>query len=286
MMRRRDLLAGFLATGVSGVLGMRPAYARNGPLRIGITPVFLDNQTGFVDRWGGYLENRLGRSIAFQQRSTYRQIIDLLLDGELDFAWICGYPYLRFRHALKLVSVPLYQGEPLYQSYLIVGSEDRTTGSISDLKGRIFAYSDPDSNSGFLVTQSQIEALGENRETFFRKSFFTWAHEKVISAVAAGLADGGAVDGYIWDTLAKRDPTLTGRTRIIGRSRKFGFPPIVASRSTGDDDTLTLQRVLIEMSVDPEGRTLLGELNLDGFSRQDNALFDGIGELINALSMG
>ena len=51
-------------------------------------------------------------------------------------------------------------------------------------------------------------------------------------------------------------------------------------------DTLTLQRVLIEMSVDPEGRTLLGELNLDGFSRQDNALFDGIGELINALSMG
>ena len=60
MMRRRDLLAGFLATGVSGVLGMCPAYARTGPLRIGITPVFLDNQTGFIDRWGGYLENRLG----------------------------------------------------------------------------------------------------------------------------------------------------------------------------------------------------------------------------------
>lgn len=283
-MRRRDLLAGLFSAGTAGVLGLRPARARTGPLRIGITPVFLDEKTGFIDRWGDYLESRLARPVDFKKRSTYRQIIDLMLDGELDFAWICGYPYLRFRHALKLVSVPLYRNEPLYQSYLIVRSDDRSTGSISDLKGRVFAYSDPDSNSGYLVPQSQIEALGENRETFFRKSFFTWAHDKVISAVAAGLADGGAVDGYIWDTLAKRDPTLTGRTRIISRSRKFGFPPIVAPRTTGDDDTRALQRVLEGMDAEAEGRALLGELNLDGFSRQEDALFDSIGELIDALS--
>ncbi len=284
-MKRRTLLAALLAAGATGPLGLGAIRAETGPLRIGITPVFLDNQTGFIDRWRDYLESRLDRTIVFKQRSTYRQIMDLLLGEELDFAWICGYPYLRFQYALKLVAVPLYHGEPLYQSYLIVRADDHQTGSIADLKGRIFAYSDPDSNSGFLVPQYQISALGEDRETFFRKSFFTWAHEKVVAAVATGLADGGAVDGYVWDTLAVRNPELAGRTRIVSKSRKFGFPPIVASRTARDEETRALQQVLFGMAGDPEGQLLLGELNLDGFSQQDIALFNGIGDLIDALSM-
>lgn len=285
-MKRRTLLAAFLAAGATGSLGLRSVQAKTDQMRIGITPVFLDNQTGFIDRWRGYLESRLDRQIVFKQRSTYRQIMDLLLGDELDFAWICGYPYLRYQHALELVAVPLYHGEPLYQSYLIVHADDRQTGSIADLKGRIFAYSDPDSNSGFLVPQYQISALGEDRETFFRKSFFTWAHEKVVTAVATGLADGGAVDGYVWDTLAVRNPELAGRTRIVSKSRKFGFPPIVASRTAQRGDTLALQQILFGMANDPEGALLLRELNLDGFSEQDTALFNGIGDLIDALSMG
>ena len=283
-MKRRTLLAALLAAGATGPFGLGAIRADTGPLRIGITPVFLDNQTGFIDRWRDYLETRLDRPIEFKQRSTYRQIMDLLLGEDLDFAWICGYPYLRFQYALKLVAVPLYHGEPLYQSYLIVRADDRQTGSIADLKGRIFAYSDPDSNSGFLVPQYQISALGEDRESFFRKSFFTWSHEKVVAAVATGLADGGAVDGYVWDTLAVRNPELAGRTRIVSKSRKFGFPPIVASNTARDEETRALQQALFGMAGDPEGQRLLGELNLDGFSQQDIALFSGIGDLIDALS--
>jgi len=285
-MKRRTFLAGLMATGAQVPFGLRRPRAETTPMRIGITPVFLDNQTGFIGRWGDYLETRLGRPIQFRQRSTYRQVMDLLLGNELDFAWICGYPYLRFEHALKLVALPLYRGEPLYQSYLIVHSDDRITSSMADLKGRIFAYSDPDSNSGFLVPQHRILALGEDRENYFRNSFFTWSHQKVIAAVSVGLADGGAVDGYIWETMNERTPELTAHTRIVNRSKKFGFPPIVANRSLPDRDMLALQQVLLGMASDPEGLELLEELNLDGFSQQDASLFDGIGELITALQRG
>lgn len=285
-MKRRIFLAGLLATGLPGSIGLRQLRAETGPLRFGITPVFLDQQTGFIDRWGDYLEARLGRPIKFKQRSTYRQIMDLLLGNELDFAWICGYPYLRFQSALKLVAVPLYQGEPLYQSYLIVRANDQRTSSIADLKGRIFAYSDPDSNSGFLVPQYQIAALGEDRHTFFRNSFFTWAHENVIAAVSSGLADGGAVDSYIWETMTERTPELTARTRVVSKSRKFGFPPIIAQRTIRSEDFQAMQQVLLGMVTDAEGRRLLNELNLGGFSQQEATLYDGINELIDSLSKG
>lgn len=257
-----------------------PGDPKPAPIRIGITPVFLDNQTGFLDRWRTYLEARLQRPVQFSQRSTYRQIIELMLSDKLDFAWICGYPFQQFRPHLELVAVPLYQGEPYYQSLLIVPSSDLETRHIRDLKGRIFAYADPDSNSGYLVPQAAIEALGEDRDTFFRKSFFTWAHAKVVQAVADGLANGGAVDGYVWETLARIEPELTRRTRVVSRSQRFGFPPIVVRKDVADSDRLALRAALVDMHLDAEGRGLLAELNLDGFSVQDPAIFDDIKKLM------
>ncbi len=260
-----------------------PGNPQRAPIRIGITPVFLDNQTGFLDRWHDYLESRLERPVEFSQRSTYRQIIELLLSNDLDYAWICGYPFLQFRPHLELVAVPLYRGEPYYRSLLIVPVHDTDTRDMGDLKGKIFAYADPDSNSGYLVPQASIKALGENRDTFFRKSFFTWAHAKVVRAVADGLANGGAVDGYVWETLRHIDPGLTSRTRVVWRSEKFGFPPFVARSDMTAADRRALSNVLTGMQDDPVGRSLLAELNLDGFSEQGDDLYGSIRELMETL---
>ena len=41
-------------------------------------------------------------------------------------------------------------------------------------------------------------------------------------------------------------------------------------------DFVLLQEVMTGMSRDPDGRALLGELNLDGFVPGDPGLFDGI----------
>ena len=239
-----------------------------GPLLFGTTPVILDEQADFLGRWQGYLEIRLRRPVRFVQRSSYREILSLLLTGKLDCAWLCGYPYVRHKAQLALLAVPRYAGQPLYRAYVIVPAEDSSTRSIAQLQGRVFAYSDPDSNSGWLTPQVELKRLGTDPGRFFRKSFFTWSHRKVIEAVAAGLAQGGAVDGYIWDTLSKLHPDLTRATRVAWRSEPFGFPPL--------DERDALRKVLMHMRIDPRGRALLAELNLDAFEPGSPALFESI----------
>jgi phosphonate transport system substrate-binding protein len=101
-----------------------------------------------------------------------------------------------------------------------------------------------------------------------------------VSAVAAGVADGGAVDGYVWETLALVSPELTAKTRVALKSPEFGFPPLVARASIGERDYMAMQDVLVGMSEDPEGRVLLKRLNLDGFARDDPRLFDGIAQAL------
>lgn len=249
------------------------------PLRIGLTPVFLDDQVGFLGRWRAWLEKKLQRPVVFVQRGSYREIVELLLARQIDFAWLCGFPYVRYQHRLQLVAVPLWRGRPVYQSYLIVPAEDEQSRSLLDLRGKVFAYSDPDSNSGFLYANFLIAQMGENPATFFSRSFFTWAHRKVIEAVGVGLAQGGAVDGYVWETLAKFHPSLTQATRIIQRSGDLGFPPFVAREDISRTELENFRMLLLEMATDPQGGELLRSMQLDGFTVGSPALFAEIARM-------
>lgn len=274
--RRRIFLQTALALAATPLL---PVRAEATALRIGLTPVFLDDQMSFLTRWRTWLERRLKRPVMFVQRGNYREVLDMIRGGKIDFAWICGYPYVRYKHELRLVAVPLWRGRPYYQSYLIVPAVDKKSKSLTDLRGKVFSYSDPDSNSGYLYPQYRLTTLGENPTTFFSRHFFTWAHRKVVEAVGVGLADGGAVDGYVWETLAELHPALTRATRVIEKSPDMGHPPFVARPDIPSTELDEFRAALLGMPSDPEGAELLHLLRLDGFVPGQPALFDEIARM-------
>ncbi|MCW8957707.1 MAG: PhnD/SsuA/transferrin family substrate-binding protein, partial [Gammaproteobacteria bacterium] len=178
MLNRRQLLLYIAATTLASHRMVRAD--EQAPVRIGITPVFQTERTSLIRDWRDYLERHLERPVQFEQSNTYRDIINNLLARRLDFAWICGLPYVTNRSRLQLTAVPLFQGKPLYRSYLIVPIRDTATNTLTDLRGRVFAYADPDSNSGFLVPRFQLIQQGIDPDTFFRKTFFTSGHRNAI----------------------------------------------------------------------------------------------------------
>jgi phosphonate transport system substrate-binding protein len=88
-----------------------------------------------------------------------------------------------------------------------------------------------------------------------------------------GLADGGAVDGYVWETLAEFHPALTNATRIIERSPEFGHPPFAARLDIPESDLQQFRTALIDMRVDEEGAELLRMMRLDGFIPGQQSLY-------------
>ncbi|ODT19694.1 MAG: phosphonate ABC transporter substrate-binding protein [Kaistia sp. SCN 65-12] len=261
------LLAGATSAGAQG---SAPS------IRVGLTPVFLSNDLELLGRLESYLERATGLPVTLVTRRTYQEITALLISRQLDAAWICGYPFVAHREELRLVAVPVWRGKPLYRSYIIV-DQGRKAESFADLHGDIHAFSDPDSNSGFLVTRTLLAQQGQRPETFFSRFFFTYGHRNVIRAVASGLAASGSVDGYVYEVVAGIEPSLTQRTRILRRSELLGFPPIAAPRVPIDEARLSsLTNALLTMRSDPDGRIVLDMLWLDGFSAEQPALFDSI----------
>jgi phosphonate transport system substrate-binding protein len=265
------------------MLSTRASSADKPIIKIGTTPVFLDQQLALLDDWRRHLESVLQARISFVQRSNYREILELLLSRQLDCAWLCGYPYVRFRTSLQLVAVPVFAGAPLYESYLIASNDDKFTRSITDLAGKIFAFSDPLSNSGYLFPRHQLWSQNKSPDQFFARTFFTSSHRKVVEAVAVGLAHAGAVDGYVWESLAKVAPALTAKTRVVAKSQKFGFPPLLAHRDYPNERVALIRSGVTGMSSTADGRRILNRLNLDGFVTGDDKLYDSITQMMTDL---
>ena len=266
-------LIGFLL-----MVGMTGAMAQPKAILLGITPVFLDDQPAIQQAWKGYLESRLNRPVHFIQRGSYREIVELLLRGKLDAAWICGLPYVENRSRLSLVAAPIYdEGKPVYRSYLIVPRRDEKTQGWADLAaGTIFAFSDPDSHSGNLYPRVAMREAGIDPDRHFRRSLFVHSHANVVQSVAERVADAGAVASYIWETLARDHPHITAQTRIAARSRDFGAPPVVARADLPAEDVARLRTALLDMTKYPEGSRVLRLLNLDRFVEVSDDLYQGV----------
>ena len=277
---RRAVLVGGIAAAVAACSG--PAASAS-IFRFGLTPVFLTSDLELLTKLRRYLTRQLGVEVELVQRRTYEEITSLLVSGQISAAWICGYPFVAYRSQLELVAVPLWHGRPLYQSYLIA-RHGRGMTKLEDLRGDMHAFSDPNSNSGYLVTAAMLAERHLRPREFFRQTLFTYGHRNVVRAVASGLAQSGSVDGYVWDVMREIEPDLIGQTEIVARSELLGFPPIACPKAlAGSESVARLRSALLGMAEDSDGRDVLALLKLDGFAEEPDAIFDTIAAKLNVV---
>jgi len=235
---------------------------------------------GYYRQLIDYLSDRLGRKIDPIDPGNYAETNRLLETGKADFAFVCGGPYVsgHDRFGLELLVAPVIKGKTVYYSYLIVPSES-TARNLSDLRGKSFAFTDPQSNSGKLVPTAMLARIGQTPEQFFSMTTYTYGHDRSIQAVADHIVDGAAVDSLIWEYIAATQPALTANTRIIERSEPYGIPPVVTSPHLSPQLRQALQQALLTIHEDPQGFKILKGMNIERFVLIDDSAYDGIRRL-------
>lgn len=232
-----------------------------------------------------YLGQKLNRPVTLIQRKTYSEVNELLGKGLIDIAFICSGPYAAGRetYGFELLAAPQVNGSHFYQSYLIVNNLS-SYNNLEDLKGKTFAFTDPESNTGRLVPLHWLALMGERPETFFEKSISTYSHDNSIMAVARGLVDAAAVDGLIWEYVRRTNPGLTSLTRVIRRSEWYGVPPVVASSSLSGHMKGQIREIFLTAHEDPIGRKILDGLNIERFVEPRDEWYDSIRKMLARLN--
>jgi phosphonate transport system substrate-binding protein len=258
------------------------------PLRVAVAAII--SPRGTVESYGpllDYLGEALDRPIELVQRRTYGEINDLLESGDVDFAFVCTSAYVVGQRTfdMQLLAAPRVLGDTVYHSLLIVPA-DSPARALTDLRGRVFAFTDPISTSGRNYPIRLVQELGEQPETFFERTFYTYSHDDAIRAVANHVADGAAVDSLVYAFAIEREPELAVRTRVIHQSPPFGIPPVVTGPATRPQLIAELQTILFTMHEQPAGRRALQDAGIDQFVSIGDAAYDSVRHLEQAVNNG
>ncbi len=145
-----------------------------------------------------YTEGALGVETKLFAPADYNGVIQGLLGGTIDMAWLgasaYAKTYLSDPEAVEpvLVKVNVDGG----YGYYSIGFARKDSGitSLADMKGKTFGFGDPNSTSGYLIPSIEIpQATGATMESgdYFGEVKFTGGHEQTIVAVNNGDVDGG-----------------------------------------------------------------------------------------------
>ncbi len=253
------------------------------PLRLAVAAII--SPQGTAESYSGlatYLEQKVGRPVELIQRRTYVEANELIERGEVDLAFVCTSAYVAGHDdfGMELLVAPEVDGQQVYYSTLIVPS-DSSAQSITDLKGQVFAFTDPMSHSGRVYPTYLLQQLGTRPQDFFSRTFFTYSHDKAIQAVAQGVAGGAAVDSLVLKYAFDREPGLKEQIKIIHQSPPFGIPPVVVSPDLSPRLKSELRQLLLEMANDPAGRQVLSELGVDRFTMLDDRAYNSARQVIH-----
>lgn len=202
----------------------------------------------------GYTEELLGVPTKVFTPADYDGVIQGLLGGTLDMAWLGASAYAKIYltdpEAVDVVLVKTnLDGSFAYHS-IGFARKDSGIATLSDMKGRKFGFGDPNSTSGYLIPAVEIPqetgATMKNGE-YFGEVVFTGGHEQTIVAVVNGDVDAGVTwadgqgdweDGYNSGALRKAvDSGIVDMNDIveIWRSKPIPEGPIVLRRALPDD---------------------------------------------------
>ncbi|MBN2528931.1 MAG: phosphate/phosphite/phosphonate ABC transporter substrate-binding protein [Deltaproteobacteria bacterium] len=228
-------------------------------------------------KWVG---DKVGRRTIMVQRKTYAEVNALIEQKEIDLAFVCSGPYIQGKEkfGLELAAVPVVGGKKVYYSYIIVNAQSDIK-TFDDLRGKRFAFTDPDSNTGCLVPKYMLARRQLTPKTFFKETFFTYSHDNAIKAVSDGLADGAAVDSLIWEFMRATAPAAVEKTVVILKSPPYGIPPLVVHPSLDPTLKAQLKSVLFSLHKDSQARRFLKQVRIDRFEEGSDALYETVRQM-------
>lgn len=216
-------------------------------------------------------ETLLGVPTKLFAPADYNGVIEGLLGGNLDMAWLgaSGYAavYLKDPEAVEPILVKInVDGSYGYHSIGFARADSGIT-SLEDMKGKVFAFGDPNSTSGYLIPSIEIPASGYpmNPGEYFGDVKFVGGHEQTIVAVYNGDVDAGVTwadgigaweEGFNSGALRKAaDAGLIDMTELVEvwRSKVIPEGPIVLRKSLPEKVKLMMTGLMASLeSMDAE----------------------------------
>ena len=239
------------------------------------------------------MEAALGVPVKRFTPADYDGVIQGLLGGTLDYAWLGASAYAKiYLTDPEAVEVKLTkQNADGSTGYYSIGFARKDTGiaSMDDAKGKVFAFADPNSTSGYLVPGAELTAKYGKLEDYFSEVKMSGGHEQTIVGVANGDFDAGVSwadglgnweDGYNSGAFRKAaDAGLVDMNNLVEIWRSAMIPegPMVVRKALPQDVKDKVTALTADLwETDKECAYAVAAGDAKDFIPVEHAAFEGV----------
>lgn len=249
-------------------------------LTIGLIPT--ESSSHITDRFDNlhrYLEKKLGIPVDLKTSTDYAGVITAMQFKHVDVAYFGPKSYVEAAQRANAECFAMEVLEDGTKGYhgVIITKKGSGINSIKDAKGKVFAFTDPNSTSGTLVpTVYFVKDLKLDPEKYFSKVIYSGGHEASILAVKGGKIDIASTNdldidrgnGKFWNK--EKDFNVIWTSKLIPGSN-------MAYRK---DLPESLKKALKEAFLTYNDKAGLGKLKLKGYVPVSDDVYDPIRDQI------
>lgn len=239
------------------------------------------------------MEETLGVPVKLFTPADYDGVIQGLLGGSLDYAWLGASAYAKiYLTDPEAVEVKLIkQNLDDSTGYYSIGFARKDSGitSMDDAKGKSFAFADPNSTSGYLVPGAELTAKYGKLEEYFSEVKMSGGHEQTIVGVSNGDFDAGVSwadglgnweDGYNSGAFRKAvDAGLVDMSNLVEIWRSAVIPegPMVLRKALPADVKDKVTALTADLwETDKECGYALAAGDAKDFIPVEHAMYEGV----------
>ncbi len=185
---------------VAGLVTLAAGCGKSSTDIFRVASITSENQADTARRYRplvSYLGERLGREVEFREVSDYASLVEAFRSRRLELAYLGPAAYAKAWKVTAGNVEPLVVGITLegargYHAAMLVRA-DSPYRSLEDLRGKTFAYVDPNSTSGYQAVHYFLHKQGVNVAEHFARTGFSGSHENSVIAVLNGSYDAATV---------------------------------------------------------------------------------------------
>jgi len=238
-----------------------------------------------------YLKEQTGYYFKVAVPTSYAAVIEAMGTKEADIAWLATYAYIlaheKFGASVRLSTVR--NGLNKYRGQFVARANSKIK-KIEDIEGKIVAFTDAASTSGFIYPSAVLQSRGIKPKDYF----FAGGHPQAVLAVYSGRAD---VACTYWSPPDQNDVPQDARLKLIET-----YPDVLSKISIIGytdwipNDTVTIRKdfpqgiqdkiikTLLEYVATPEGKKVMKELyDIDGLNKASDEDYNIVRETLKTL---
>ncbi len=238
-----------------------------------------------------WLEQETGYKFKVAVPTSYAAVVEAIGAYQADVAWLPTFAYVlaEEKYEAEVQFMTVRNGLNKYCGQFVARA-DSGIDSLSQIEGKVVAYTDAASTSGYIYPSAILKQQGINPARYT----LAGGHPQAITAVYNGTADvactywsppdasGKPMDAR--EKLLETYPDVFSKLKIVALTDSIPNDTVTFRRGMPDEVKTKLVQALEKFAGTKDGQTIMKELyDIDGLTRATDADYDIVRQTLKAL---